>query len=91
MRYYKLVINELFVSVGQGGEQGEEITEAEYNHILSIIKSRPNAPEGFAYRLTAELEWELYELTPMEVEIRAEANLPPDAEICGSGNDMEIT
>lgn len=66
MRYYKLVINELFVSVGQGGEQGEEITEAEYNHILSIIKSRPNAPEGFAYRLTEELEWELYELPVIE-------------------------
>ena len=47
---------------------GEEITEAEYNHIKSIIDNRPTAPDGFAYRLTKELEWELYELPPVEEE-----------------------
>lgn len=45
---------------------GVEITEAEYNHIKSIIDSRPTAPEGFAYRLTESLEWELYELPVVE-------------------------
>ena len=47
---------------------GKEITEAEYNHIKSIIDNRPTAPEGFGYRLTTELEWELYELPPVEDE-----------------------
>ena len=47
---------------------GKEITEAEYNHIKSIIDNRPTAPEGFDYRLTTELEWELYELPPVEDE-----------------------
>ena len=52
--------------------RGKEITEAEYNEILSILHSRPKAPEGFGYRLTDELEWELYEL-PHEEETDEEA------------------
>ena len=46
---------------------GKEITEAEYNHILSILRNRPTAPEGHGYRLTENLEWELYELPVEEV------------------------
>lgn len=45
---------------------GEEITEAEYNEILSMLRSRPEAAEGYAYRLTKYLVWELYELPPKE-------------------------
>ena len=45
---------------------GKEITEAEYNYIKSTIDSRPTAPSGYDYRLTAELEWELYELPTVE-------------------------
>lgn len=47
---------------------GEEITETQYNEILSMLHNRPTAPDGFAYRLTANLEWELYEL-PVEEEV----------------------
>ena len=52
---------------------GKEITEAEYNRIKSIIDNRPTAPDGFTYRLTAELEWELYEMPVEEVEEEATA------------------
>lgn len=45
---------------------GEEITEDEYNKILDKINNRPTAPEGFTYRLTAALKWELVELPPIE-------------------------
>jgi hypothetical protein len=45
---------------------GAEITETEYNHIKTIIDSRPTAPDGFSYRLTENLEWELYELPTEE-------------------------
>ena len=38
-----------------------EITEAEYNNIMERIRSRPTPPEGYGYRLTDALEWELYE------------------------------
>lgn len=44
---------------------GKEITETEYNEILSIIRNKPNAPDGYGYRLTDALEWELYEI-PVE-------------------------
>ena len=47
--------------------KGEEITETKYNEILSMLRNRPIAPDGFAYRLTKELEWELYE-APVEEE-----------------------
>lgn len=45
---------------------GVRITEKEYEHIQEMIRSRPTAPEGYAYRLTADLEWEIYELPAEE-------------------------
>ena len=45
---------------------GDEITEDEYNKILDKINNHPSAPEGFTYRLTTALEWELAELPPIE-------------------------
>jgi hypothetical protein len=65
MRYYKILTDNRPSVIGIG-DGGIEITEAEYNHIKSIIDSRPTAPEGFGYRLTPALEWELYALPPVE-------------------------
>lgn len=45
---------------------GEEITETQYEEILYMLRSRPEAPEGYAYRLTKDLVWEQYELPPEE-------------------------
>lgn len=45
---------------------GEEITEHEYNEILSIIHERPTTPYGYGYRLREDLTWELYELPVVE-------------------------
>lgn len=61
MRYYKIVDNNHILAIGTGNG-GEEITETQYNEILSVLRNRPTAPDGYGYRLTAELEWELYEL-----------------------------
>ena len=47
---------------------GMEITEEEYHEILAVIKSKPMDVDGYGYRLTTELEWELYELPIMEEE-----------------------
>ena len=47
---------------------GEEITENEYNSILTMLRNIPEAPSGYGYRLTEALEWELYELPPVEDE-----------------------
>lgn len=46
---------------------GKEITEAEYYEILSMLRNRPTAPDGYGYRLTKDLVWEQYELPPEEV------------------------
>ena len=51
----------------------DEISKEEYDRIKAIIDNRPTAPDGFAYRLTAELEWELYEMPAEEVEEEATA------------------
>ena len=61
MRYYKIINNGYLVAIGNGSG-GEEIPEAEYNNLLSVIRNKPSAPEGYDYRLKADLSWELYEL-----------------------------
>lgn len=45
---------------------GKEITETEYNEIKSIIDNRPAAPNGYAYCLTADLQWELCDILIVE-------------------------
>lgn len=62
MRYYKNTIDGYLVAVGTGNV-GEEITETEYNSILSVIQSRPTS-ETQGYRLRTDLTWEAYDLPP---------------------------
>lgn len=45
-----------------------EITAEQYTKIMSMLRNRPTAPDGYGYRLTESLEWKLYELPPVEVE-----------------------
>ena len=45
------------------GGCGEEISKAEYNALLRIIRNRPVAPEGYGLRLRTDLTWEQYELS----------------------------
>ena len=63
---YKYINNGYIIGVGTGAGAGELITEDEYNEILDKINNRPTAPEGFTYRLTTALEWELCELPPIK-------------------------
>lgn len=59
MRHYRVDKDGYLLSIGTGNG-GVEITEEEYNHILEVIR---NKPEG-DYILTSSLEWEAY--TPEE-------------------------
>ena len=52
---------------------GNEITYSKYVEILEMLRNRPSVPVGFSYRLTAELEWELFELPIVEDEEISEA------------------
>lgn len=61
MRYYKIIENGYLVGIGTG-VGGIKITEEEYNSLLEHIHNRPDAEEGYGYRLKEDLTWELYEL-----------------------------
>ena len=63
MRYYKRISDNHILAVGTGNGN-DEITEQEYNEIMSVIRSCPNE-EGKGYRLTADLTWEEYDLPPV--------------------------
>ena len=59
MRHYKMLNGAYLIAIGTGAG-GTEITKAEYMNLYGIILGRPAVPEGYASRLTAEGEWELY-------------------------------
>ena len=67
MRFYKTIDGGYIISIGTGNG-GEEITEQEYAEILTVIRNKPTAREGFDYRLKTDLTWEEYELPPVEPE-----------------------
>ena len=71
--YAKMLDDGIIIAVGEN-IAGEEISETEYNAILSALSDRPTAPSGYEYALRADtLEWELVELPP-----EPEHDLPPE-------------
>lgn len=66
MEYKKIILNDYILGVALV-KTGGNITEAEFTKISDIIRNRPTATDGFAYRLTENLEWEPYELPTEEV------------------------
>ena len=65
---FKNIIDGYIVSLSTGCGQ-TEITEAEYNELLSIVRAAPDADEGYVYMLNAStLEWELVEVPPVPPE-----------------------
>ena len=73
---YKQIEDNILVAIGESkaiGENQTEITEDEYNTILSVIQNKPEDTETTIYKLNAEtLEYEPYdrpeEPTPTEPE-----------------------
>lgn len=59
--YQKIMDGEYITGLVKGVYPGN-ISQAEYNSILSTIASKPAAPDGCDYRLLYDLTWELYEL-----------------------------
>jgi hypothetical protein len=62
--YYKIITDGYIMVVGTGNG-GISITKEEYDFLISHIYNRPEAPEGYGYRLKEDLTWELYELPPV--------------------------
>ena len=48
------------VSIMHGAKEGN-ISDAEYQAIMDKVNRKPTPPDGYDYRLTTSLEWELYE------------------------------
>lgn len=63
MRFYKHIENNYILTIGTGNS-GTEITESEYNDILSVIRNKPQETAEIGYRLKADLTWESYEKEP---------------------------
>lgn len=64
MKYWKNSVGIYSGNISPIG--GTEITETEYNDILTTIRNIPTAPDGYGYRLREDLTWELYELPIVE-------------------------
>lgn len=63
MKYFKQIIDGYIVGISKGGH-GVEITESEYNEIMTIIRTHPQETETIGYRLKTDLTWESYEKEP---------------------------
>ena len=63
MKYYKQIGSGYIIAIGQN-IGGVEITENEYNAILSIIRHKPLATDTTDYRLREDLTWEEYPIDP---------------------------
>lgn len=61
--FYKFIVNGYLEGVGtNGSDDVDGITEAEYQELRALIQAKPEAPEGYVYRLRADtLAWELAE------------------------------
>lgn len=70
------IIDDIIIAVGNGDfSGGAEITEERYSEIIKALSFTPTAPDGYGYRLKADLTWELYELPVAEKELTAEEAL----------------
>lgn len=61
MKYFKNIEGDYITSVSTGNAGHMELTQAEYENILSIIRNRPTAEDGYTYKLRTDLTWDLAE------------------------------
>lgn len=71
MRHYKNIKDGYILAIGTGSGN-VEITVEEYNEITGIIRTRPEPPQGYDYRLKTDLTWEQYALPDPEPETDGE-------------------
>lgn len=65
MRYNKTTSDGYILTIGTGFG-GTEITEAEYDEILSVLHNKPARTDTTDYRLREDLTWEAYPVDPPE-------------------------
>lgn len=62
MRYFKIADENYIYSVGKGNV-GIEITEQEYNTIISALDSKPARTETVWHKLRTDLTWEAFQVS----------------------------
>ena len=87
MRYFKLLTDGYISFIGTGNG-GTEMTEAEYNNILGIIRNGPTAQGNYSYRLKSDLTWERWEppVTPEDADPELSAEEALDIILGGDTN-----
>lgn len=63
MKFYRIISDGYILAVGTD-IGGMEITEAEYDEIMAVIRTKPARTETTDYRLKEDLTWEPYEVEP---------------------------
>ena len=70
------IVDDVIIAVGNGNfDGGIEINNERYSEIVNALSFIPIAPDGYGYRLKADLTWELYELPVVEEELTSEEAL----------------
>ena len=58
----KVFINNGYIISIMHGAKESNISDAEYQTIMDKVNRKPTPPDGYDYRLTVDLEWEMFEL-----------------------------
>ena len=69
-KYFRVIEEDYIVLIGTGSGD-DEISQEEYETILSVIHNRPVAQPGYTYKLRTDLTWELREMPVVEAEEEA--------------------
>lgn len=72
MHFYCSIKDNYILSIGlvniyNPNEDGY-VSEERYTEIVNAFSEKPAAPDGYEYRLTTGLKWELHELPELEPE-----------------------
>ena len=69
-RYYRLIEDGYIVLISTGCGT-DEISQEEYETILSVIENRPTDEPGYVFKLRTDLTWEKVEAPVVEVDEEA--------------------
>ena len=58
----KVFTNDGYIISIMRGAKESNISDAEYQAIMDKMNRKPTPPDGYDYRLTVDLEWEMFEL-----------------------------
>lgn len=62
--YYAIYTDGYLSRLGVGYDQ-PEVTETEYNRLNELVANKPEAPDGYEYRITETGEYVLVEVEPV--------------------------